>query len=312
MSLERIKDLLNKQKLVEGLVHSQNMPRHNLVEDMVHRQHLAELQALLVKLPASEIGNILELLSANEAQFLWQQIPTERGNEILWEVSDNLREQLAGNQDLGFAENQINAFELVDGRLRQFAISSRKDLKNVRPIWVDLLHASKAERKYVGDFYGLTLPDPGDATDLEISTRFHVENDDEIHLHANFLLDRAGNARSVPVAFILHGEILFSVRDEDLPVFRLQRRRALTKPGYVSDCKDVLLDLYGADVEYSADSLEGIYYTLGKVGRNVLSETISDGEAASILADIAEEENLNGRVRNNILDTQSLSVFLCA
>jgi magnesium transporter len=72
----------------------------------------------------------------------------------------------------------------------------------------------------------------------------------------------------------------------------------------------VLLDLYGADVEYSADSLEDIYTTLGKVGRQVLSETISDREAASILGDIAEEEDLNGRIRGNILDTQRAINFL--
>ena len=78
----------------------------------------------------------------------------------------------------------------------------------------------------------------------------------------------------------------------------------------MSDCTDVLLDLYGADVEYSADSLEDMYATLGTVGRQVLSEAISDKEAAAILGDIAEEEDLNGRIRGNILDTQRAINFL--
>jgi magnesium transporter len=124
------------------------------------------------------------------------------------------------------------------------------------------------------------------------------------------LLDREGESRSVPVAFILHDGVLFSLRNAELPVFRLQRRRALTQPGYVSDCYDLLLDLYGADVEYSADSLEDIYATLGEVGRKVLSEKVSDEEAAAILADIAQEEDLNGRIRSNILDTQRALSFL--
>jgi magnesium transporter len=137
-----------------------------------------------------------------------------------------------------------------------------------------------------------------------------VEESGDVHLHSNFLLDREGNSRSVPVVFIVHQGILFSLRNEDLPVFRLQRRRAGTQPGYVSDCNDLLMDLYGADVEYSADSLEDIYTTLGKVGRQVLSEAISDREAAAILGDIAEEEDLNGRIRSNILDTQRAINFL--
>ena len=112
------------------------------------------------------------------------------------------------------------------------------------------------------------------------------------------------------VAFILHDGILFSVRNAELPVFRLQKRRVLTQPGYVSDCNDLLLDVYGADVEYSADSLEDIYVTLGDVGRKVLSEKMSDEEAAAILADIAKEEDVNGRIRSNILDTQRALSFL--
>ncbi len=71
-----------------------------------------------------------------------------------------------------------------------------------------------------------------------------------------------------------------------------------------------MLDLYGADVEYSADSLEDIYATLGKVGRQVLSETMSDSEAAATLANIAEEEDLNGRIRSDILDSQRALSFL--
>jgi magnesium transporter len=112
------------------------------------------------------------------------------------------------------------------------------------------------------------------------------------------------------VAFVLHQNILFSVRDEELPVFRLQRLRARIQPGYVSEGKDVLLDLYAADVEYSADALEDVYAALEAVGRKVLSTNVTDAEAASILADIAKEEDLNGRIRRNVLDTRRALSFL--
>ncbi len=276
----------------------------------MQRQHLVELENLIAQLPAEEIGSILEALPAEDAKLMWEQIPAAQENEVLWEVSDQLREQLVGAREPVFDESQMNAFELQDGRLRQIQIESRKNLEGIKPIWIDLLGATKAERAYVGAHFGLTLPDPGDVADLEVSSRYRIEDNGEIHLLSNFLLDREGNSRSVPVAFILHQGVLFSLRNEELPVFRLQRRRARTQAGYVSDCTDVLLDLYGSDVEYSADSLEDIYSTLGKVGRQVLSETISDTEAAGILGDIAEEEDLNGRIRSNILDTQRAINFL--
>jgi magnesium transporter len=309
-SLEKVSELLKKQKRVEDMVHSQSMPRQAIVETLVQRQHLVELHKLLAQLPASEIGNILEVMPSEDARLLWAQIPVTRQNDVLWEISDARRELLAGDREPAFDESQMNAFVLADGKLRQIPIEGRKNLEGVKPIWIDLLGASKAERSYVGSHFGLTLPDPDDVTDLEVSSRYLIEENGEIHLHSNFLLDREGNSRSVSVAFVLHQGILFSLRNEELPVFRLQRRRARTQPGYVSDCTDVLLDLYGADVEYSADSLEDMYATLGTVGRQVLSEAISDKEAAAILGDIAEEEDLNGRIRGNILDTQRAINFL--
>ena len=310
LSHEKVSELLKKQKRVEGMVRSQTMPRHAIVETLVQRQHSAELQNLLAQWPASEIGGILDILPIDDARLLWAQIPTARQNDVLWEISDARRELLAGNREPAFDESQMNAYVLADGRLRQIPIAGRKNLEGVKPIWIDLLGASRAERNYVGSHFGLTLPDPDEVTDLEVSSRYLIEENGEIHLHSNFLLDREGNSCSVPVAFILHQGILFTLRNEELPVFRLQRRRARTQPGYVTDCTDVLLDLYGADVEYSADSLEDIYATLGKVGRQVLSEAISDKEAAAILGDIAEEEDLNGRIRGNILDTQRAINFL--
>ncbi len=310
MPLDKVSELLKKQKRVEGMVHSQSMPRQDMVETLVQRQHLAELSNLLAQLAAAEIATILETLPVDDAKQFWQQMPPDKENEVLWELSDLRRELLVGSREPAFDESQMNAFELVNGRLKQIPIEGRKNLEGVRPIWIDLLGATKAERTYVGHHFGLDLYDPGDVTDLEVSTRYHMEANGDIHLHSNFLLDREGNSRSVPVAFILHQGILFSLRNEKLPVFRLQRRRVQTQVGYVSDCTDVLLDLYGADVEYSADSLEDTYSTLAKVGRQVLSETISDKEAAAILGDIAEEEDLNGRIRGNILDTQRAINFL--
>ena len=53
--------------------------------------------------------------------------------------------------------------------------------------------------------------------------------------------------------------VLFSIHDEDVPVFRLLRLRRARAPGLIEDAKDVLLKLFDADAEYSADTLEGIY-----------------------------------------------------
>ncbi len=310
MYLEPVRDLLKKQKLIEGLVKNQSTPHQMLVESMVERQHLVELETFMSKLAVADIVEILQALPPDEAAMLWPCVPAGRSTDVLWEISDELRETLEDVAGPRLAESRVNVFELIGGRIRQSPIKGRKDLEGKKPIWIDLLNASPTQRAYIGEFYRLDLPDPGDATDLEVSNRFLIEENASLNLHSNFLLDRGGKSRSVPVAFILHKDILFSLRNEDLPVFRLQRRRVETVPGYATDCFDLLLNLYGLDVEYSADSLEDIYKTLSRVGKHVLSETMTDEEAASVLSDIAEEEDLNGRIRSNIMDTQRAIVFL--
>lgn len=309
MSLQTVNDLLKKHRLVESMLSSQPVHRRKLVTTLVQKQHMVELHTLLKRLSAIEIGEILSALELEDAHLVWEQVAKERQDDVLWEIPDTLREELVGDREPHCGEGQMSAFELIDGRLSKVSITCRHDLNSIRPIWIDLLAPTKAQRILIGQHFGLELPDPRDLSDLEASARFYVEQD-EIHIHSDFLLDREGQARSVSVAFVLRGDILFSVRDEELPVFRLQRLRARTQPGFVSDSRDMLLDLYGAEAEYSADSLENIYTELEVVSKNVLSSTMSDEDAARILADIAEQEDLNGRIRRNILDTQRAVSFL--
>jgi magnesium transporter len=86
--------------------------------------------------------------------------------------------------------------------------------------------------------------------------------------------------------------------------------RARSRPGSIGDFKDVLLDLYSTDVEYSADALEGIYQNLEEVSRSVLQKDISDQDAAASLNAMAREEDLNGRIRRNMMDTRRAVSFL--
>jgi len=286
------------------------MPNNARIELVVLKQHDVELQNYIQSTTANEIAASLESLSLDDAKWVWARIPADRQNEILWELSNKRREQLAQGRVPDFETSKVSVFELAEGRLKQVEMHGRNDLESFKPIWIDLLNTSKAERAFIGAHYQIELPDPLEETELEVSSRFFIDQNDAIHLHSNFLLDRQGEARSVSVAFILHGGVIFSLRDEELPVFKLQKRRALTQPGYVTDCVDVLLDLYAADVECSADSLERIYATLNTVGKMVLNEHVSDEQAALTLSSIAEEESENGRIRGNILDTQRALNFL--
>jgi magnesium transporter len=86
--------------------------------------------------------------------------------------------------------------------------------------------------------------------------------------------------------------------------------RARSRPGSIEDYMDVLLDLYATDAEYSADALEGIYQNLEEVSGRVLQKEFTDQDAAAALNAIAHEEDLNGRIRRNMMDTRRAVSFL--
>jgi magnesium transporter len=309
--LSEVQLLLSRYRRVEDMVERQEAHSPELAEEIARKQHLVDLQKLLERIDTAHIARIIETLAEEDGVLTWQQVPESRCEPILELLPDDLREELVGARSYASVRNMLNAFELKNGRLSQVQVESRADLANLKPIWVDLVAPSPFVRAWVGKYFGLELPDPEDLTDLEASARFYVDDTGELHLHSDFLLDKPdGKARNVAVALILHNNILFSVRNEELPVFRLQRLRARTQPGYVTDGLDVLLDLYDADVEYSADALEDIYAELEEVGRQVLSPHVSDDEAAEILAEIAKGEDLNGRIRRNVLDTRRALSFL--
>jgi magnesium transporter len=308
-SQQAVLNLIKKHRLVEDFVHKQDMPRHDLVESLVRKQNLAKLQQILNQISPGDIAQILGELLPEDQLFVWDQIKDERKELILQDVPISVLQTL-GKREYKNDKSSIKAFELHEGRLREIAINTRDDLVKVKPIWVDMVNPSFEERIWVGAVFGIDLPDPDKLNDLESSARFYIDDHGVINLRSDFLLDKEDVSRSVPVAFILHEDTLFSLRKVDLPVFRLQRLRALMQPNYVLDSRDVLLDLYAADAEYSADALEDVYQGLRVVSKQVLSNNKIGEQADDTLTAIAHEEDLNGLIRRNVLDTRRAVSFL--
>ena len=301
--------ILQKNKLVTDVIHKQDMPHHDLVETLVRKQNLMKLDQVIGQMDEVEIALLLESLPPEDQLFIWARLGEDVKEHVLRDIPLSVL-QVLGKSEYKNERSGVKAFELLEGRLREIPINARDDLTRAKPIWIDLVAPAFEERIWVGDLYEIDLPDPDKLGDLESSARFYVEENGAIHLHSDFLLDKETSSHNVAVAFILHHDILFSIRKEELPVFRLQRLRALSQPHYVTGAKDVLLDLYAADVEYSADALEDVYRGLESVGKQVLSKQMTDEEAATMLSGITNEEDMNGRIRRNVLDTRRAVSFL--
>ncbi|MGY8904829.1 MAG: magnesium/cobalt transporter CorA [Burkholderiales bacterium] len=212
----------------------------------------------------------------------------------------------------------LNIFSLANGRLFQEEIESLEELAKFQPIWVDLEAPTPEEKRWVKEYYGLNIPEDAMDEDIEESARFYEEDNGELHIRSDFLVVDEDAPGTVRVAFILNlmnddlksKGVLFSIHDEDVPVFRLLRMRARRMPGLIADAKEVMLALFDADAEYSADTLEDIHGALEKVSVQVLAGDVTDAVAGDVLGAIARQENLNGCIRRNMMDTRRAISFM--
>ena len=128
----------------------------------------------------------------------------------------------------------LNIFTLANGRLFQEEIESLEELSKFQPIWVDLESPTLEEKRWIKQYYGLSIPEDAMDEDIEESARFYEEDNGELHIRSDFLIADDAEPRTVRVAFILNlvnddlksKGVLFSIHDEDVPVFRLLRMRA--------------------------------------------------------------------------------------
>jgi magnesium transporter len=138
-SLQQVISILEKHKLVENLVHKQDMPKHDLVEGLVYKQNQQELQNKLEVLHPADVAYILEALPLDDRLHVWNLVKTERDGEILLEVSDAVRQTLIAdmdNEELFAAAEQLDADELAD-----LAPDLPKDVLQ------DLLHSLDAQNR---------------------------------------------------------------------------------------------------------------------------------------------------------------------
>ncbi|CAG0939735.1 Magnesium transporter MgtE [Gallionellaceae bacterium] len=118
--LQQVQHLLAKHALVEAVAHQQEMPRaerHELVDKLLHKRHLAELRNKLGSLHSADIAYILESLPIEQRLLVWDLVKAERDGEILIEVSDAVRESLIAtmsSNELRVAAEQLDTDEIAD------------------------------------------------------------------------------------------------------------------------------------------------------------------------------------------------------
>ena len=96
-TLQAVLVLLGRQEVVSGLVEREAGPRRDLVQNLLQRQHSAELQRTLHRLHPADIAFVLENIPPEKRQMLWALLSDQERGTVLLELADAVRENLIGS-----------------------------------------------------------------------------------------------------------------------------------------------------------------------------------------------------------------------
>ncbi|HDV7284386.1 magnesium/cobalt transporter CorA [Mannheimia glucosida] len=202
----------------------------------------------------------------------------------------------------------IRAFGLDNARLISVDETNPTLLNDA--IWIDLIDPSEAERTVLENRLDQTLAEERELEDLEASARF-FEDEDGLHLHSFFYcLDDDDYADIATVAFTIRDGRLFTLRDRDLPAFRLYRMRSRREKLIDSNAYELLLDLFETKIEQLADVIEEVYADLEKLSRVILNGQQENENFNDALSRLTEFEDASSKVRLCLMDTQRALSFL--
>ena len=201
----------------------------------------------------------------------------------------------------------LMAFTLNKGLLEQVAINAATDLVP-GVIWVDAIAPTEEERLWLQEAYSQELPTIDDIYEIEATSRFY-ENDNGLHICSYFLNYADENSENISAAFVFNGDRLFTLREEELAAFRLFRLRARKGLVTLTNSKSIMLGLFETKVENLADIVERIAADLEKTSRQVLGNAEHD-DNESVLTDLAQQEDINGKVRVSMVDLQRMLYLL--
>ena len=115
--IAQIITLLEKHKIVEGLVEKQDVPKQKIIKNLVNKQNINKLERLLSNLHPADIADILESLPIELRLIVWDLVKIENDGDILVEVSDAVRQTLIADMDsteLLAAAEHLDTDEIAD------------------------------------------------------------------------------------------------------------------------------------------------------------------------------------------------------
>ncbi len=204
----------------------------------------------------------------------------------------------------------LNVFQIKNNNLIRFKIINKTIFtKIINYLWIDIINATKNERKYIKDVLGQRLIKKTKLLDIESSARFYKDKNG-LHIHSFFLYKDINNCiNNSTVIFIIKNNKFYSLREIDLPTFRLYRLKLRNKKLDKNNPYELLLDLLDIKIEQLADEIEKVLNNLETLTKIILTDQNQQEFNVSI-STLSKEENITSKIRICLIDTQRAIKFL--
>lgn len=175
-------------------------------------------------------------------------------------------------------------------------------------IWIDMLLPTYDEIVFIENTFGIKFPTKQETEEIEISSRYWEEND-RIEINSYFLVTSGENPHNETVSFILHQQMLISIRYTSLYTFDEFNRKFYAAPKQFENGYDIFCQLLDIRIDADADIIEKVSRDITRLRKHVFTDYTNDDE--EILERISSLEDLNMQLRENLNDKQRiLSAFL--
>ena len=170
-------------------------------------------------------------------------------------------------------------------------------------LWVDLQSPTPEESKQIENQFGIEFYTPQEAAEIESSSRYF---EDSTAVEANNVFVVYEEQSYVPrqVSFILHNDILFTLRNADLKSFGETVRKIKTfKRGALGNGFQIWLLLIENQIDREADFIENLTRLTNMVSRNLVIERSIQEETLLKITQLQENTIV---IRESIVDKQRL------
>lgn len=198
----QVVDLLDKQELVSDLTIKQGGSRPDLVQSLLTKQHLVELQRKLERLHPADVAFVLEGLPLARREMVWDLVSDDRRGAILLEVSEAVRDHLIG--EMQRSEIVEVAEHLDSDQIADLAPSLPKD--TVLEILNTLDNQDRSQVQTVlsfppgsvGSLMAFDMITVRDDVTLDVVLRYlRKRRDTDDQLSQFFVVDRAGTLKGL-------------------------------------------------------------------------------------------------------------------